>query len=155
MKLYTIKKHNILPIDLEQAWNFFSNPRNLQKLMPEDMKFEVKSELPHEIYTGQLIEYKISPFKGFNTKWVTEISHVERLKYFVDIQLYGPYKLWHHKHFFKEVEDGVLVEDLVHYRVPFGLIGEFLHPSIIQPKLDSIFKAREKNLETIFGIIKK
>ncbi|RRO25624.1 SRPBCC family protein [Flavobacteriaceae bacterium 14752] len=155
MKLYTINKSNILPIGLKEAWAFFSNPNNLQKLMPDDMKFEVKSELPDEIYTGQLIEYMVSPFKGFNTKWVTEITHVERLKYFVDIQLHGPYKLWHHKHFFTEVDDGVLVEDLVHYRVPFGLLGRALRPSVIQPKLDSIFEAREKNLESIFGIIKK
>lgn len=154
MKLYTINKSNVLPISLKEAWNFFSNPSNLQKLMPEDMKFEVKSELPEEVYTGQLIEYMVSPFKGFNTKWVTEITHVERFKYFVDIQLHGPYKLWHHKHFFKEVKDGVLVEDLVHYRVPFGFLGQILHPGIIQPKLEEIFKAREKNLESIFGIIK-
>lgn len=154
MKLHQINKSNVLPISLEEAWNFFSNPNNLQKLMPSDMKFEVKSKLTDEIYTGQLIEYLVTPFKGFNTKWVTEITHVERLNYFVDIQLHGPYKLWHHKHFFKEVKEGVLVEDLVHYRVPFGLLGEILHPSIIQPKLESIFEAREKNLDTIFGIIK-
>jgi len=154
MKLYEVKKSNILPISLEEAWHFFSNPNNLQKLMPDDMKFEVKSELTDEIYTGQIIKYLVSPFKGFNTTWVTEITHVERLKYFVDIQLYGPYKLWHHKHFFQQVEQGVLVEDLVHYRVPFGKLGELLHPSIIQPKLNSIFQAREKNLESIFGIIK-
>jgi ligand-binding SRPBCC domain-containing protein len=154
MKLHTIIKSNILPISLEEAWDFFSNPNNLQKLMPEDMKFEVKSKLSNEVYTGQLIEYLVIPFKGFNTKWVTEITHVEKHNYFVDIQLYGPYKLWHHKHFFKKVDEGVKIEDLVHYRVPFGLLGELLHPSIIQPKLEEIFNAREKNLETIFGIVK-
>ncbi len=151
MKIYRIEQSIKLPISREEAWDFLSNPRNLQKLMPKDMGFDILSGADQSVYTGQLIEYNVTPFKGFKTKWVTEITHVQKPDYFVDIQLYGPYKLWHHKHFIKEIKGGVLIEDLVHYRVPFGPLGRLLHPIVIKPKLESIFETRTERMNQLFG----
>ena len=62
------------------------------------------------MYAGQVIQYKVSPFPGITTKWVTEITHVENGSYFVDEQRFGPYQLWHHKHFIREIEGGVAMD---------------------------------------------
>lgn len=151
MKIYEIHSTQRLPITKQEAWDFLSNPRNLQEIMPQDMEFKILSGADRKMFTGQILQYKVTPLPLFSTKWVTEITHVEELSYFVDIQLSGPYKMWHHKHFIKEIEGGVEVEDLVHYVVPLGWLGQLLHPVIIQPKLNEIFEARAKKMTELFG----
>lgn len=151
MKIYQLHKNINLPISKEEAWNFLSNPQNLQKLMPAEMGFDIISGAEKKAFAGQLIEYNVVPFKGFKTKWVTEITHVQKPDYFVDIQLYGPYKLWHHKHFIHEIENGVRIEDIVHYRVPFGILGNLMHPILVKPKLEEIFKIRTIKMNELFG----
>lgn len=151
MKIYQLHKRINLPISKEDAWDFLSNPKNLQKLMPDEMGFNIISGAEKQAYSGQLIEYNVVPFKGFKTKWVTEITHVQKPDYFVDIQLYGPYKLWHHKHFIHEIENGVCIEDIVHYRVPLGLLGNMMHPILVKPKLEEIFKTRTTKMNELFG----
>ncbi len=152
MKIYRLNKSIELPISKAEAWSFLSDPRNLQKLMPDDMGFDIISGADRKAYAGQLIEYNVVPFKGFKTKWVTEITHVQEPDYFVDIQLYGPYKLWHHKHLIHEIEGGVRIDDIVHYRVPFGILGRMMHPIAVKPKLEEIFKIRTEKMHAMFGI---
>ncbi len=149
--IYEINTKQKLPISKEEAWSFLSNPKNLQKIMPDNMGFEILSGADRKMFTGQLLQYNVTPFPGFKAKWVTEITHVEEPNYFVDIQLYGPYALWHHKHFIHEIEGGVEVEDLVHYKVPLGVLGRLVHPFLVKPKLEEIFKAREAKMIEEFG----
>jgi len=151
MKIY--KLHNIqkLPISKQKAWEFLSDPKNLKVITPDYMKFKVLSGADRNMYQGQIIEYIVTPFKGYNSKWVTEITHVEDEKYFVDEQRFGPYSLWHHKHFIKEIDGGVEMEDLIHYKLPFGIIGQIAHPLIVKPQLQKIFSYREKKLIELFG----
>ena len=104
-----------------------------------------------QMYAGQVIQYSVTPLPGFKTKWVSEITQFQDKKYFIDLQLYGPYAFWHHKHFIKEIDGGVEMEDIIDYKVPFGLLGQLVHPILVKPKLESIFKYRTKQLETIFG----
>jgi len=151
MKIYTLHKKQKLPISVETAWDFLSNPKNLKKIMPEDMGFEIISGADRPMYAGQLIKYNVTPLLGIKTKWITEITHSEYLKYFVDVQLYGPYSLWHHKHFIKEIEGGVEMEDIVDYKIPLGIIGQMIQSFIVKPKLEAIFKYRTEKLEEIFG----
>ena len=155
MKIYQLHKNINLPISKIEAWNFLSDPSNLQKLMPNDMGFDIVSGAEKSVYAGQLIEYDVVPFKGFKTRWVTEITQVQKPDYFVDIQLYGPYKLWHHKHFIHEIENGVRIEDIVHYRLPLGFIGNMMHSLIVKPKLEDIFKTRTEKMNALFGTYKK
>ena len=103
------------------------------------------------MYAGQIIEYIVTPIAGIKTKWVTEITHVEKGRYFVDEQRFGPYSLWHHKHFINEIPEGVEMEDIVHYKLPLGIFGQMAHPILVQPKLEEIFNYRTHKLEKLFG----
>jgi ligand-binding SRPBCC domain-containing protein len=149
--IYEINTKQKLPISKQEAWEFLSDPKNLQEIMPDDMGFEIISGADKKMFTGQILQYKVTPLPGFKTKWVTEITHVEKPDYFVDIQLYGPYALWHHKHFIHEIDGGVEVEDLVHYKLPLGALGRLMHPLVVKPKLNQIFKAREAKMIEKFG----
>lgn len=155
MKLYQLHTVQKLPVSLEEAWEFFSSPTNLKVITPSYMGFDIVSGGEGSMYAGQIIQYIVTPVAGIKTKWVTEITHVREPGYFVDEQRFGPYSLWHHKHFFREIEGGVEMEDIIDYKLPFGLIGQAVHPLIVRPKLEEIFDFRRKKLEELFGIYKK
>lgn len=115
------------------------------------MGFETLSGDERRMFAGQLIQYTIRPILGIPTKWVTEITHVENGRYFVDEQRFGPYALWHHKHFFSEIPGGVEMEDIVDYKMPLGILGQLVHPILVQPKLAEIFEFRRQKLSALFG----
>ncbi len=151
MKIYTLHKKLKLPITLDQAWNFLSNPKNLKTITPDSMNFQMVSVVDRPLYTGQIIQYTVTPLLGIKAKWVSEITHIEEKKYFVDVQMFGPYALWHHKHFIKEVEGGVEMEDIIDYKVPLGILGQLVHPILVKPKLEEIFSYRQNKLIELFG----
>ena len=151
MKIYTLHKTQKLPITLDQAWEFLCNPANLSKLTPSEMKMKIISGADRPMYAGQVLQYSVTPLAGIKTKWVSEITQYEHKKYFVDLQLYGPYAFWHHKHFIHEIEGGVKMEDVIDYKVPFGILGQLAHPLLVKPKLESIFNYRKTQLEALFG----
>lgn len=155
MKIYSLHTKQKLPISIEEAWAFFSNPKNLEIITPDDMAFNTLSGDDRDIYPGQIIEYTVSPLLGIKMKWVTEITHVIDRKLFVDEQRFGPYALWHHKHFFTQIEGGIEMEDIVHYKLPMGLLGQLVHPFLVKPKLNEIFDYRSKKLIELFGILKE
>jgi len=154
MKIYTLNKKQRLPISVQQAWDFLSNPKNLKTITPDYMGFNILSGADRPMFAGQIIQYIVTPVLGIKTKWVTEISHVVDKKYFVDEQRFGPYALWHHKHFIKEVDGGVEMEDVIDYKLPFGIVGQLAQPILVKPKLEEIFNYRAKKLEELFGIYK-
>ena len=154
MKIYTLHKSQKLPISLDKAWQFLSDPKNLKTITPAYMSFDILSKIDRPLYTGQIIQYHVTPLLGIKTKWVSEITHIEEKEYFVDEQMYGPYALWHHKHFIKEIEGGVLLEDIIDYKVPLGILGQIVHPFLVQPKLEEIFKYRQEKLTELFGEFK-
>ena len=155
MKIYTLHSKQNLPITLQQAWDFFSDPKNLKTITPSYMSFIIKSGAEKPMFAGQIIQYIVTPVLGIKTKWVTEITHVENKKYFVDKQRFGPYSLWHHKHFLREIPGGVEMEDIVDYKIPMGILGQLVHPFLVKPKLKEIFEYREKKLIEIFGEYKE
>lgn len=153
MKIYTLHAKQNLPISLDEAWNFLSNPKNLKVITPDYMGFNIKSGADRPMFAGQIIEYIVTPILGIKTKWVTEITHSVDKEYFVDEQRFGPYALWHHKHFIKQIDGGVEMQDLLHYKLPFGLLGQMVHPFLVKPKLDEIFEYRKNKLIELFGTI--
>ena len=155
MKIYTFRSVQNLPITVDQAWEFISNPKNLKVITPDYMGFVTLSGDEKPLYAGQLIQYIVTPLLGIPMKWVTEITNVEEKKYFVDQQLFGPYSLWHHKHFIKEIPGGVEMEDIVDYKVPLGILGQMVHPFLVKPKLNEIFEYRQKKLIALFGEYKQ
>ncbi len=153
MKIYTLHAKQNLPITMEEAWDFLSNPKNLKVITPDYMGFNIQSGADIPMFAGQIIEYIVTPILGIKTKWVTEITHVVDKEYFVDEQRFGPYALWHHKHFIKKIEGGVEMEDLLHYKLPFGVLGQLVHPFLVKPKLNEIFEYRKNKLVELFGTL--
>jgi ligand-binding SRPBCC domain-containing protein len=152
MKIYTLHVKQNLPISLEKAWDFLSSPKNLKTITPEYMGFNILSGADKAMFPGQIIQYIVTPVLGIKTKWVTEITHVKDLDYFVDEQRFGPYALWHHKHFIKSIDGGVEMEDIIDYKLPLGLLGQLAHPILVKPKLEEIFNYRKTKLEELFGV---
>ncbi len=151
MKIYRLERETILPIPIEQAWDFFSSPKNLKSITPPYMGFDIHSDVADKMYPGQIIVYTVTPLMGIPMKWVTEISHVIEGELFVDEQRFGPYSLWHHKHFFKSVPGGTHMVDIVDYKLPFGLLGQIMHPIIVKGKLEEIFTYRTEKMKELFG----
>ena len=152
MAVYSFQTRQILPITLEKAWDFFSDPANLQAITPQDMGFKIISKFHgKKMYPGQLIEYKVRPLLGIPVYWMTEITHVEEGKYFVDEQRFGPYSLWHHQHHFLPVDGGVEMTDIVHYKIPFGPLGDLANWLFVQKKLKGIFDHRYHAVEKLFA----
>lgn len=147
---YKIQREQFLPISIEEAWEFFSRPENLGKLTPDDIGFEITHNDSERMHEGQIICYKIEVFPLIKVKWVTEITHVEQNRMFIDNQRVGPYRLWHHTHEFEETDGGIIMKDTVHYALPFGIMGTLAHALFVRRKLKSIFDYREKAVLELF-----
>ena len=153
MAVYSIKEVQRMPVSLDEAWSFFSHPRNLAVMTPEYLNLKFTNELfGDEMYPGQVMTYKVKPVLGIPMFWMTEITHVMDRKFFVDEQRFGPYALWHHQHHFREIPGGVEMTDLVHYKVPGWIIGDLANTLFIRKKLEEIFSFRRKKVEELFGV---
>lgn len=150
MKLYSLKRKQVLPIALNQAWDFFSSPHNLASITPKHMGFRIFSISGDSMYAGQIIQYKINLLPFWSTRWVTEITHVNAPHFFVDEQRFGPYAFWHHQHNFREVEGGVEVTDVVNYGIPFGPLGRLANRLYVRRKLQLVFDHRAETLVSLF-----
>jgi ligand-binding SRPBCC domain-containing protein len=151
MKIYKKESVQHVNASLEECWTFFSNPKNLQKITPEEMGFEITDFDNKSMYAGQIIQYRVSPLLGVKLSWVSEITFVKENSYFVDEQLSGPYALWHHKHFFEATEDGTKMTDVVHYALPFGLIGRIMNTLVVKNELKDIFEHRRVTVDKMFN----
>lgn len=152
-KVYCLKTVQKIPVSLDVAWDFFSKPENLKTITPENLGFNVISKHHGEkMYAGQIIEYTIRPLLHIPLYWMTEITHVTDKKYFVDEQKVGPYKLWHHQHHFREMEGGIEMTDIVHYKIPFGFVGSIAHFLFVKRQLQAIFQFRYNVVEERLGI---
>lgn len=151
-KVYSLKTIQTIPVSLNEAWDFFSSPANLQTITPDNLGFKIISKHHGtKMYAGQIIEYKVSPVFGIPLYWMTEITHAEDQQYFVDEQRFGPYSLWHHQHHFKEVPGGTEMTDIVHYKLPLWFLGDVAHALFVKKQLHHIFNYRFKKVEEIFG----
>ncbi|MDX2196430.1 MAG: SRPBCC family protein [Cytophagales bacterium] len=151
-KIYRAYYEQHLKSDIDTVWKFISNPLNLKTITPEYMNFEVISGLDiGTMYEGQIICYRVSPMHGIRTTWVTEISHMESGKYFVDEQRFGPYSFWHHKHFINAHPEGVMMYDIIDYKIPYGWVGDVANMLFVRRKIDEIFEYRKVVLNNIFS----
>ena len=115
------------------------------------MSFEIISGADENMYTGQIITYRIKPLLSIRMNWVTEITHSENKHYFIDEQRFGPYKFWHHLHRFEAASNGVLMTDILHYALPYSFIGRIMGALFIHKKIKSIFHFRKQKLSDLFG----
>ena len=152
MAVHSLKNIQKIPAPLEQVWDFYSNHANLQTITPSYMKFKVISQNHDEkLHSGQIIEYKVRPLLNIPLYWMTEIKNVNPPVYFMDEQRKGPYHTWQHQHFFKAIEGGTEMTDVVLYKNPLGPIGELANLVFVKKKLRKIFEFRFQKMEEIFG----
>ncbi len=149
--MHQFKAEQFLPITMDKAWDFFSSPHNLSAITPPEMDFVILSQLNgEEIYEGMKIDYTVKPLFGIPVRWQTEICKVKKLSFFTDRQTKGPYKVWEHSHTFIEKDNGVLMTDVVNYKLPFGLLGRFAEWLLVRKKINAIFDYRKTILEKLF-----
>ncbi len=151
MHYNSLKRKQLIKVSIDEAWEFFSSPKNLTKITPKSMNFVITSEIPEKAYEGQIITYKVSPMLGIPMKWMTEITNVKAPYRFVDNQLIGPYKLWHHQHYFETVPEGTLMTDIVHYSISPFLLGGIADKLFVRRQLEQIFDFRYEQIEKMFN----
>lgn len=152
MKVYKKEWTQFIPRPLDEVWEFFSRPENLNKVTPKEMKFEILTDIANKpMYEGMIINYKVTPVFGIRLRWTTEIQRIKEGKYFVDEQRFGPYAMWHHEHHFREADGGTYMTDLLHYAIPFGPIGQLANFIMVDSKVEEIFKFRVKAVDELFG----
>ena len=143
MGVYTITTKQQIPISLQEAWDFLSSADNLKVITPEHMGFHILTDNSNQkVYPGMIIQYTVSPVLNIPIRWVTEITHVKDLQYFVDEQRVGPYR------------GGVEMTDIVTYQPPMGILGSLANILFIRKQLKSIFEFREKKLIELFGVMR-
>jgi ligand-binding SRPBCC domain-containing protein len=149
--MYTLHKETVVQTTMEKAWAFIQNPANLNLITPDDMAFEIRTELDGDMFEGMLVEYRVKiPMLG-TRPWLSELKHIVPGRSFVDEQKIGPYKLWYHYHGLEETDGGVKFIDKVTYEVPFGWIGQIAHALFIRKTLERIFAYREMSFAKIFA----
>lgn len=151
MKVHVLEQEQWLPIPVEEAWAFFSSPRNLDEITPPELGFRIQTLPSEEMYEGEIITYRVRIFPGFWIPWVTEIKSVVEGRSFIDEQRSGPYRFWHHRHSFEEKDGGTLMKDLVHYSVGKWIFGDLAHTVYVRGQLERIFGYRREILEKKFG----
>lgn len=150
--IYTLTTEQVLDVSLEKAWSFFSAPQNLEKITPSHMGFQITSKVDKKAYAGQIITYKVGILPGVKSSWVTEITQVKDEQFFIDEQRFGPYKMWHHEHWFEELSEGkTLMKDKISYKIPFGFLGHIAQSVFIKRQLKNIFEHRYSTLEKLFN----
>jgi ligand-binding SRPBCC domain-containing protein len=148
--MHKLKQEQFLPVTLDEAWEFFATPKNLNAVTPKDLVFEITSEVPDKMYEGLILTYRISPMAGVKLNWCTEITHIRDGVFFVDEQRKGPYNIWHHEHHFKAVEGGVLMTDLLHYDIGMSFLGWIAGKLFVHNKVKQIFEYRKQALDEYF-----
>ena len=152
MAIHTLTSTQIISTTPARAWAFFSDPRNLARITPAGLGFEILTpDLPECIHEGLMIAYRVRPVLGLPITWLTEITHVHEGVSFVDEQRVGPYAVWHHEHRFRDLGDGrVQMSDRVTYVLPFGPLGVLVHGWLVRPQLERIFAHREQAVNRLF-----
>ncbi|GAB4341710.1 MAG: SRPBCC family protein [Candidatus Abyssubacteria bacterium] len=151
MQLFNLRECQRVPISISEAWSFFSNPNNLPKITPPSLALRITSDVPGIMYAGMIVTYQIRPFMGIPVTWVTEITHVDEPRLFIDEQRFGPYRFWHHQHHFEEVDGGVELVDVVHYALRLPVLARPVNELFVRRQLREIFVFRRKRLEEMFG----
>ena len=140
-KRYRLERVQLVPAPRDEVFAFFSLAQNLELLTPDFLQFRIVTPLPIAMRQGTLIEYRIG-LGGVPMKWLTEIRDWVPSERFVDTQLRGPYRYWHHLHEFKDAEGGTEMRDCVDYELPFGPFGSLAHALTVERMLKKIFDYR-------------
>jgi ligand-binding SRPBCC domain-containing protein len=146
MKIYQLYRRQYLAISIQEGWTYFSSPYNLNAITPDFFHVTVTSKVPEAIYGGLMISYRMIAVFGIPMTWLSEVSHCEEPKRFVYQQRIGPFKFWSHEVRLTEVQDGILLEDIIFYVMPWGILGWLANKLVIAHRLEQIFDTRGEYL---------
>ena len=149
-RFHTLKREQWLPRPVEEVFAFFSEAGNLEQITPPWLRFRILTPGPIRIAVGTRIRYRLS-WRGVPLSWTTEIRRWDPPRCFADVQLRGPFRLWHHTHRFEPYQGGTRMTDVVRYRLPLGIIGEAVHLLKVRRDLESIFDYRFRRINELFG----
>ncbi len=150
MKVYTLLQTQRIPRPIGEVFDFFSDASNLDLLTPAWLHFEIRTPTPIEMRIGTQIAYTIRWY-GVPISWLTEIIDWQPGRQFVDTQVRGPYRLWHHTHRFEADGGETVMEDMVRYALPLGLIGRIAHAMVVQRDIRTIFEFRAEKIRGLMG----
>jgi ligand-binding SRPBCC domain-containing protein len=146
---YTLNREQWVPRSIEDTFAFFSDAGNLEELTPRWLKFRILTPQPIDMASGTWIRYRLA-WHGIPIKWTTLITRWDPPCSFEDLQLSGPYKLWHHTHIFQPERGGTRITDIVQYALPLGLLGRVTHALSVRRNVEQIFDYRFQRIQAIF-----
>ncbi len=149
MKVHTLERRQHIPRPIDDVFSFFADAHNLDFLTPPWLRFRILSPMPIAMVEGALIDYRIR-WRGMPVRWSTRIEEWMPGMRFVDRQIRGPYRLWHHTHLFERDGTGTAVTDVVRYSLPLGPIGSILHRAVVRGDLELIFDYRAQRIDERF-----
>ena len=147
---YLLERSLFIPRPRKEVFTFFADAHNLERITPGFLHFQILTPGPIPMKEGALIDYQLR-LHGLRVKWRTRIQEFTPPYSFVDVQLSGPYRRWHHRHEFNEVPDGTQMRDRVEYELPFGPLGALVRQLFVRRSLDRIFDHRNATITELFG----
>jgi ligand-binding SRPBCC domain-containing protein len=150
MASYVLQREQWIPRPIEHVFDFFADARNLEAITPPWLDFRILTPEPIRMGSGTLIRYRLR-WHGLPLRWLTEIQRWNPPTEFIDVQLQGPYRLWHHMHHFRPADGGTLMQDVVRYALPLGPLGRLAHAWRVQSDLEAIFDFRASKVSELLG----
>lgn len=141
MTLYVLEREQRLAEPPGEVFGFFADAVRLEEITPPWLHFRVSTPGPVDMRAGTLIEYRLR-LHGVPLRWLTRIAMWQPDRRFVDVQVRGPYRLWHHTHDFEPDGGGTILRDTVRYALPLGPVGRFAHGALVRRDLERIFDFR-------------
>jgi ligand-binding SRPBCC domain-containing protein len=139
-----------LPLPPEQLFPFFADEKNLERLTPPWLHFQVIGKSTPTMQQGTLVDYRLR-IRGIPVRWQSRIEEWSPPSRFVDVQTRGPYSHWHHTHLFEAKDGGTLATDCVRYRVPGGWLGRLFVLPLVRRDIQIIFNYRRTSIEQLFA----
>jgi ligand-binding SRPBCC domain-containing protein len=151
MRIHVLRREQRLEGSPEKVFPFFADARNLEAITPPLLRFRVVTPDPIVMRVGTFIQYRLR-LHGVPVGWDTTIQEWSPPHRFVDVQVRGPYALWHHTHEFVAMPDGgTLMTDTVRYAIGFGPLGELARRALVTRDLDAIFAFRAARVPALLA----
>jgi len=150
MRTHLLERTQLVPRPRREVFGFFADAANLERITPSFLRFQIETPLPIEMRAGALIDYRLR-LHGVPLRWRTRIEAWEPERFFVDVQLSGPYRSWVHRHEFEDAPGGTRMRDRVEYALPLGPLGSLAHGLFVRRSVGAIFDHRRAAIEELLG----
>jgi ligand-binding SRPBCC domain-containing protein len=149
-RIHHLYREQFVPRPIGEVFAFFSRAGNLERITPPWLAFGLLTPEPEQMRAGTLIEYRLRLHR-IPLRWISRIERWEPGRAFEDVQVKGPYRLWHHRHEFRAAGGGTLVQDHVSYSLPLGPIGELAHALFVERDLARVFAYRHAAVKELLA----